>query len=60
MKSQQNIFRKMSPEKKLKLSGSLYYSARDLKKSALKAHHPEWTDEELNKAVTEIFKNARS
>lgn len=59
-KIQQEIFRKMSPEKKLQLAADLYFSARDLKKAALKSQHPEWSEKELNKAVTEIFKYART
>jgi hypothetical protein len=50
----------MSPEKKLELSLRLYYSARELKKAALKKDHPELTEEEIENKVKEIFLYARS
>ena len=46
------IFKKMTPEQKLKLSMSLYWSARRLKASWLRQQHPDWTEEQ--------FKNART
>ncbi len=54
------IFRKMTPEKKLRLSMSLYWSARRLKASWLRQQHPDWSEEQVEKEVTEIFKNART
>ncbi len=57
---QEKIISQMSPEKKLEISLRLYYSARDLKKAALKKDHPELTEEEIEKKVKEIFLYARS
>ena len=54
------IFKKMTPEQKLKLSMSLYWSARRLTASWLRQQHPDWTDEQVQSKVTEIFRNART
>lgn len=57
---QTEIFRAMSPERKLELSMSLYYSARRLKKAWLEHLHPDWTPELVEAAVREAFASARS
>jgi hypothetical protein len=54
------IFTKMSPAEKLKLSMSVYWSARRLKASWLRQQHPDWTEEQVLSKVTEIFRNART
>ncbi|MDM8515635.1 hypothetical protein QUF76_05500 [Desulfobacterales bacterium HSG16] len=45
----------MSPEDKLNMSLSLYWSARKLKAAALKSQHPDWSEEEIENKVKEIF-----
>jgi hypothetical protein len=45
----------MSPAQKLRAAERLYYSARQLKAAALRAQHPDWTDEAIRKAVRDIF-----
>jgi len=57
---QKDIFRKMTGEQKLRLSMRLYWSARRLKAGWLRTQHPSWTEERVQKEVTEIFKNART
>jgi hypothetical protein len=54
------ILRAMSPAQKLKAAGRLSQSARQLKASALRATHPEWTDEAVRRAVREAFLHSRS
>jgi len=54
------MIRAMSPTQKLRAAERLYYSARQLKAAALRAEHPEWTDEAIRQAVREIFLYARS
>ncbi len=56
---QKEIFRKMTGEQKLKLSMRLYWSARRLKAAGLRRQHPDWTEEQVQQGVTEIFKNVR-
>ena len=54
------IIRAMSPAQKLRAAERLYDSAWQLKAAALRAEHPEWTDEAIRQAVREIFLYARS
>jgi hypothetical protein len=55
----QKILQAMSPAQKLKAAERLYYSARQLKAAALRAQHPDWTDEAIRQAVRQIFLYAR-
>ncbi len=55
-----NRFKGMSPEKKLNLSLQLYYSARELRKAAVKSKHFDWDDAKVDKEVREIFLYART
>ncbi|MCK5564766.1 MAG: hypothetical protein KAJ07_05930 [Planctomycetes bacterium] len=57
---QNDIIRKMTPEKKLQMSMRLYYSARNLKAAWLRHLHSDWSEEQVQKAVTDIFAHARS
>ena len=54
------ILRAMSPAQKLKAAERLYHSARQLKAAALRAAHPDWTDEAVRRAVREAFLHSRS
>ena len=58
--SVQEILRTMSPAQKLKAAERLYRSARQLKEAALRARHPDWTDEAIRRAVREVFLNSRT
>jgi len=55
----QRILRAMSPAQKLRAAERLYYSARQLKAAALRAQHPEWSDEKIRRVVREAFLYAR-
>lgn len=57
---QVEIYKKMSPAKKLAIADSLYRTAWQLKTAAIKQQHPEWTEVEVRKKVREIFLYARS
>jgi hypothetical protein len=52
---QLNIYKKMSPEQKLRLSLDLYHSARLIKRAGLKHQHPDWSDTQIEKKLKEIF-----
>jgi len=54
------ILKKMSPQQKLEASLNLYYSARKLKAAWLRQTHTEWSEEQIEQAVTEAFTNARN
>ena len=56
----QKILQAMSPAQKLRAAERLYYSARQLKAAALRAKHPDWTDEAVREAVRQILLYARS
>lgn len=53
------ILRAMSPAQKLRAAERLYHSAWQLKAAALRAEHPDWTDEAIRRAVRMIFLYAR-
>lgn len=55
----QRIVQAMSPTQKLRAAERLYHSARQLKTAALRAQHPEWSDEIIRRVVREIFLYAR-
>jgi Rv0078B-related antitoxin len=56
----QRVLQAMSPAQKLRAAERLYLSARQLKTAALRAEHPDWTDEAIHEAVRQIFLYARS
>jgi hypothetical protein len=56
----QQILQAMSPAQKLRAAERLYWSARQLKAAALRAEHPDWTEEAIQRAVRQIFLYARS
>jgi hypothetical protein len=53
-------FKNFSAEKKLDLSMKFYYSAKELKRAALKQFHPEWNDTKIDEEVRRIFLHART
>ena len=54
------IVRAMTPAEKLAAAEQLYWSARALKAAALRAQHPDWSEEEICRKVREIFLLVRS
>ena len=54
------ILRAMTPEQKLRAAEGLYDSARGLKAAVLRADHPDWTEEQVQRAVREWLLYARS
>ena len=57
---QVEIYRSMTPEKKLQIAASLYWSARRLKEAALRDKHPGWSDQQIDEEVKRIFLYART
>ncbi|MBI4817953.1 MAG: hypothetical protein HY791_16955 [Deltaproteobacteria bacterium] len=49
------IFRRMTPTEKLEAASRLWTSARELKAAALRATHPDWTEEQIWKEVRRAF-----
>jgi len=54
------VLQAMTPAQKLCAAERLYWSARQLKAAALRAEHPDWTEEAIQEAVRQIFLHARS
>lgn len=52
---QREIIRKMTPAQKFAIARELYDTAWEIKKSALRAQYPEWTDEQVLARVKRIF-----
>lgn len=52
---QEDLIRKMSPRRRLEIALSIYSTAWEIKKSALRALHPEWTEIQIAAAVRRIF-----
>ena len=48
----------MTPSQKLKVAMDLYYSARELKAAGLRNQHPDWTEDQIQEKVLEIFRHA--
>ena len=57
---QTQVFRRMTAEQKLQAAMQLYWSARELKAAWIHSQHPDWTGEQVEKAVREVFANART
>ena len=56
---QREIFRRMTPEQRLRAAFRLYWSARQLKEASLRAFHPELSEEEIEATVRDFFLYAR-
>ena len=54
------IFRRMTPERRLALAERLYWSAREIKAAGVRAHHADWSEEQVSREVTRIFSHART
>jgi hypothetical protein len=52
--------RRMSGPQKLKTAFQLYWGARRLKAARLRQEHPDWSEEQVQARVREIFMYARS
>jgi len=58
--SQNDFLKKLHPEQKLRLFLDLYSCAHKLKEAGLRLQHPDWTDEQIQNKVKEIFLYART
>ena len=54
------IYRRMSPARRLELGMGLNRAAREMKAAALRVQHPEWSEPQVLAAVREAFLYARS
>ncbi|MHA1370718.1 MAG: hypothetical protein ACTSRA_13540 [Promethearchaeota archaeon] len=58
--TQDDFFKQMSPEQKLRLFLDLHECAWNLKAAGLRFQHPDWTEEQIQNKVKEIFLYART
>ncbi len=49
------VLRRMSGQEKLRAAAALYWGARRLKATRLRQQHPDWTEEQIQQRVKEIF-----
>ena len=54
------IYRRMSPARRLEVGMGLNRAAREIRSAALRVQHPEWNEEQVSGAVREAFLYARS
>ena len=54
------IFRRMTPGKRLAMAESLFWTARDLKAAWLRSRNPTWSEDDVRRNVTRLFVDARS
>ena len=52
--------RSTSGQQKWKTASALYWGARNLKAAALRQQHPDWTEDEIQEKVKQIFMHART
>jgi len=50
--------RRLSGAQKLRTAAALYWSARKIKAAGLRWQHPEWTEQQIQQRVKEIFMHA--
>ena len=54
------IYRRMTPGRRLEVAEQLYWSARKLKTAGVRIQHPDWPEEKVLAEVNRIFLHARS
>ena len=54
-KQELDIYRAMTPHEKLELVARFYHDAKELKSSALRRQHPDWSDDKIEHMVKRIF-----
>ena len=54
------VLRAMTPAQKLRAAEGLYDSARELKAAVLRADHPDWPEEQIQRAVRDWLADAGS
>jgi hypothetical protein len=57
---QYEIFRRMTPERRLALAEQLYWTARELKAAWLRRQHADWTEDQIAQETARLFTHART
>jgi len=48
-------YRRMTPGQKIEQAQAMYWAARRLEANSLRQQHPDWTEEQVEDRVREIF-----
>ena len=54
------IYKAMTPLRRLEVAGEMYREAWELKAAGLRSQHPDWSEERIQEEVREIFLYART
>jgi hypothetical protein len=54
------IFRKMTPERRLEVAYHLWRTARELKRAGLRMLHPDWSAEQVERETNHAFLHTRT
>jgi hypothetical protein len=54
------IYRRMTPGRRLEIAEQLYWGARAMKAAWIRSLHPDWPSQQVEAEVQRIFSNARS
>ena len=54
------ILQRLTGAEKLRAAAALYWFARRLKEAAVRGQHPDWTEDQVQDRVKEIFLRATS
>lgn len=57
---QVEIYRRMTPGRRLEIAEQLCWTARRMKTAWLQAQHPNWSEAQVAQEVARIFRHARS
>ena len=57
---QTEVLKRMSPQQKWLAALRLYWSARRWKAAWIRHQHPDWTEDQVQQTVREVFANART
>lgn len=49
------IIRRLTPVERLRMTAQLYHQARDWKRAAIKAQHPDWPEEQVEALLRKVF-----
>ena len=49
------IYRRMTPEQRLRIAERMYWSARKLKTAGVRSQHPDWTESQVRAEVNRLF-----
>jgi hypothetical protein len=58
LRKQIEVYRRMSPQERLRIGFELYEMARTLARAGIRHQHPDWDDEQVQREVVRRFRLA--